>query len=70
MEQRVQQVSANKELVCTYKITYRCARPNMDQVHTKEFVYCGAEPDILLAVQRELGKYGGLKAERIKEEKI
>jgi len=42
----------------------------MDQVHTKEFVYCGAEPDILLAVQRELGKYGGLKAERIKEEKI
>jgi hypothetical protein len=42
----------------------------MDNTFTKDFQYTGTEPDILLAVKRELGHYGGLKAERIKEEKI
>jgi hypothetical protein len=70
MERKAPQVLANKVLQCVYRITYRCARPNMDNTFTKDFQYIGTEPDILLAVKRELGHYGGLKAERIKEEKI
>jgi len=70
MDQQVTQVSQNKQFNTTYKITYRCARPNMDQVYTKEFVYCGDEANIVLAIKRELGKYGGLKAEKILQEKI
>lgn len=67
MEQKVQPVSLHK---WTYRVTYRCCRPNMDKCFTKDYTFQGAEDDILLAVKYTLGHYGGLKAERIAEEKI
>ena len=67
MEQKVQPVSLHK---WTYRVTYRCCRPNMDKCFTKDYMFKGAEDDILLAVKYTLGHYGGLKAERIAEEKI
>ena len=54
----------------TYKVTYRCCRPNMDKCFTKDYTYQGTEDDILLAVKYTLGHYGGLKAELLEEEKI
>ena len=54
----------------TYRVTYRCCRPNMDKCFTKDYALKGEESDILLAVKYIIGHYGGLKAERIAEEKI
>ncbi len=54
----------------TYKVTYRCCKPNSDHCFHKEYALIGEEPDILLAVKYILGHYGGLKAEKIAEEKI
>ena len=67
MEKNQVPVSQNK---WTYKVTYRCCRPNSDHCFTKDYTFCGAEDDILLAVKYTMGHYGGLKAERIAEEKI
>ena len=42
----------------------------MDKCFTKDYALIGEESDILLAVKYIIGHYGGLKAERIAEEKI
>lgn len=42
----------------------------MEQCFTKDYTYCGTEQHILNSVKYDMGHYGGLKAERIKEEMI
>ncbi len=67
MDKKVAQVSQFKR---TYRITYRCCKPNMDRCFTKDYTFRGTEPDIYLAVKYTMGHYGGLKAELINEDKI
>ena len=52
-----------------YRIMYKQGRPHTG-TFTKDHTYTGTQEHIELCLKKEIGQYGGIESQLIKEEKI